>query len=121
MSYAKCVLSCHRPVCSVTIILMDLVHKTEIIISMMQFLTRLRHVIVGISLRIFMQHAKLFNSQCKKPIILFILLISNIFVCELGSSVSIVSGCGLDHRAIVVPSQAEAKGFFLLPLCPDRL
>jgi hypothetical protein len=31
-----------------------------------------------------------------------------------GSSVSIVSGYGLDHRAIEVRSSAEAKGFFLL-------
>jgi hypothetical protein len=42
-------------------------------------------------------------------------------VCELGSSVSIVSGYGLDDGAIEVRSLAEAKGFFLLPLCPDRL
>jgi hypothetical protein len=36
--------------------------------------------------------------------------------CELGSSVSIVSGYGLDDRAIEVQSPAEAKGFFLQPL-----
>jgi hypothetical protein len=40
---------------------------------------------------------------------------------EPGSSVSIVSGYGLDDRAIEVRSPAEAKGFFLWPLCPDRL
>jgi hypothetical protein len=33
-------------------------------------------------------------------------------VYELGSSVSIVSGYGLDDRAIEVRSLAEAKGFF---------
>jgi hypothetical protein len=38
-----------------------------------------------------------------------------------GSSVSIVSGYGLDDRAIEVRSPAEANGFFLYPLCPDRL
>jgi hypothetical protein len=32
---------------------------------------------------------------------------------ELGSSVSIVSGYGLDDRTIEVRSLAEAKGFFL--------
>jgi hypothetical protein len=32
---------------------------------------------------------------------------------EPGSSVSIVSGYGLDDRAIEVRSPAEAKGFFL--------
>jgi hypothetical protein len=30
-------------------------------------------------------------------------------------------GSRLDHRAIEVRSQAEARGFFLWPLCPDRL
>jgi hypothetical protein len=40
---------------------------------------------------------------------------------EPGSSVSIVSVYGLDDRAIEVRSQAEAKEFFLSPLCPDRL
>jgi hypothetical protein len=40
---------------------------------------------------------------------------------EPGSSVSIVSGYGLDDRAIEVRSPAEAKEFFLYPLCPDRL
>jgi hypothetical protein len=37
-----------------------------------------------------------------------------------GSSVSIVSGYGLDDRAIEVRSPAEAKGFLLYPLRPDR-
>jgi hypothetical protein len=32
---------------------------------------------------------------------------------ELGSSVSILSGYGLDDRAIEVRSPAEMKGFFL--------
>jgi hypothetical protein len=35
------------------------------------------------------------------------------FTCEPGSSVSIVSGYGLDDRATEVRSPAEAKGFFL--------
>jgi hypothetical protein len=39
----------------------------------------------------------------------------------LGSSVCIVSGYGLDDRAIEVRFPAKAKGFFLQPLCPDRL
>jgi hypothetical protein len=34
-------------------------------------------------------------------------------LCEPGSSVSIVSGYGLDDRAIEVRSPAEAKGFVL--------
>jgi hypothetical protein len=33
--------------------------------------------------------------------------------CEPGSSVSIVTGYGLDDRAIEVRSPAEVKGFFL--------
>jgi hypothetical protein len=37
-----------------------------------------------------------------------------IFVGEPGTSVSIVSGYGLDDREIKVRSSAEAKGFFLL-------
>jgi hypothetical protein len=40
---------------------------------------------------------------------------------EPGSSVRIMSGYRLENRAIEVRSLAEAKGFFLLPLCPDRL
>jgi hypothetical protein len=36
-----------------------------------------------------------------------------ICITEPGSSVSIVSGYGLDNRAINVRSPAEAKGFFL--------
>jgi hypothetical protein len=43
------------------------------------------------------------------------------FDCEPGSSVSIVSDYGLYDRVIEVQSLAEAKGFFLYPLCPDRL
>jgi hypothetical protein len=35
-------------------------------------------------------------------------------VCELGSSVSVVSGYGLDDRAIEVRSPAEVRGLFLL-------
>jgi hypothetical protein len=38
-----------------------------------------------------------------------------------GSSGSIVSGYGLDDRAIEVRSPAETKDFSPLPLCPDRL
>jgi hypothetical protein len=34
-------------------------------------------------------------------------------ISRLGSSVSIVSGYGLDDRAIEVRSPAEAEGFFL--------
>jgi hypothetical protein len=41
--------------------------------------------------------------------------------CEPGSSVSVVSGYRLDGRAIEVRSPTETKGFFLYPLCPDRL
>jgi hypothetical protein len=37
----------------------------------------------------------------------------NSTVVNLGSSVNIVSGYGLDDRAIEVRSPAEAKGFFL--------
>jgi hypothetical protein len=33
--------------------------------------------------------------------------------CEPGSSVSVISGYGLDDRAIDVRSWAEAKGIFL--------
>jgi hypothetical protein len=36
-----------------------------------------------------------------------------LFHSEPGSSVSTVSGYGLDDRAIEVPSPTEAKGFFL--------
>jgi hypothetical protein len=32
-----------------------------------------------------------------------------------------VSGYGLDDREIEIRSPAEAKGFFLYTLCPDRL
>jgi hypothetical protein len=38
-----------------------------------------------------------------------------------GSSVNIVSGYGLDDRAIGVRSSAGAKDFSLYPLYPDRL
>jgi hypothetical protein len=38
--------------------------------------------------------------------------------CEPDSSVSIESGYGLDDGAIDIRSPAEAKGFFLWPLCP---
>jgi hypothetical protein len=40
-------------------------------------------------------------------------LVFAFLVCEQVSSVSIVSGYGLDNRAIAVRSPAEAKGFFL--------
>jgi hypothetical protein len=40
---------------------------------------------------------------------------------SLGSSVSIVSGYGMDDRAIEVRSSAETKDFFLWSLRPDRL
>jgi hypothetical protein len=40
---------------------------------------------------------------------------------EPGSSVSIVSGYRLDDLEIEARSPAEAKGFFLWSLCPDRL
>jgi hypothetical protein len=39
--------------------------------------------------------------------------LGNCLFCEPGSSISIVSGYGLDDRAIEVPSPTEAKGFFL--------
>jgi hypothetical protein len=38
-----------------------------------------------------------------------------------GSSVSIVSDYGLDDQAIEFRSRAEAKGFFLQPLCPHQV
>jgi hypothetical protein len=38
---------------------------------------------------------------------------------EQGSSVNIVSGYGLDDRAIEVRSPAKKKGFFLQLLCAD--
>jgi hypothetical protein len=41
--------------------------------------------------------------------------------CEPRSSVSIASDYGMDDRAFEVRSPAEAKEFFLYPLCPDRL
>jgi hypothetical protein len=37
------------------------------------------------------------------------------------TSVSIVSGYGLDDRTIKFQSQGEVKGYFRQPLCPDRL
>jgi hypothetical protein len=40
--------------------------------------------------------------------------------CEPGSSVSIVSGYGLDDWTIEARSPAEAKGFFLKRVCPYR-
>jgi hypothetical protein len=44
---------------------------------------------------------------------LFLFLESRVEMCEPGSSVSIVSGYGLDDRAMEVRSPADAKGFFL--------
>jgi hypothetical protein len=41
--------------------------------------------------------------------------------CEPDSSVSIVSGYGLDDQAIEVRSPTVAKAILLYPLCPDRL
>jgi hypothetical protein len=41
------------------------------------------------------------------------MFVSGSWLCEPGSSVSIVSGYGLDDRANEVRSPAEAKGFFL--------
>jgi uncharacterized membrane protein len=41
------------------------------------------------------------------------LIIKMLLRVVMGSSVSIVSDCGLDDRAIEVRSPAEAKGFFL--------
>jgi hypothetical protein len=41
--------------------------------------------------------------------------------CEPGSSVSIVSGYGLNDQTIEVRSPAEAKDFSSSLLCPDRL
>jgi hypothetical protein len=37
----------------------------------------------------------------------------NLFFCEPGSSASIVSGYGLENRAIEIRSPAEANGYFL--------
>jgi hypothetical protein len=42
-------------------------------------------------------------------------------VVSRGSSGSIVSGDGLDDWAIEVRFPTEVKGFFLYPLCPDRI
>jgi hypothetical protein len=42
-------------------------------------------------------------------------------VVSRGSSVSIVSDYGLDDWAIEVRYPAEEKGFFLYPLCPEKL
>jgi hypothetical protein len=39
---------------------------------------------------------------------------------EPGSSVSVVSGYGLDNRANEVRSPVKAREFFLQRLCPDR-
>jgi hypothetical protein len=44
-----------------------------------------------------------------------------IFDREPGSLVIIVSGYGLDDRAIEFRSPTEAEDFFPYPLCPDRL
>jgi hypothetical protein len=49
----------------------------------------------------------------KSPKWYFSLLFNTVYFKKLGSSVSIVSGYGLDDQAIEVRSQAEAKGFFL--------
>jgi hypothetical protein len=63
-------------------------------------------------------------------IIMIIILINVIIIiimhccyrnCETSSWVSIVSGYWLDDRAIEVRSPAEARGYFLKPLCPDQL
>jgi hypothetical protein len=43
----------------------------------------------------------------------FCMMMQRSDVREPGSSDSIVSGYGLDHRAIEVRSLADAKGFFL--------
>jgi hypothetical protein len=51
----------------------------------------------------------------------FQLFLCSLQLSEPGSSVSTVSGYGLDDWAIEVRSPAEATGFFLYPLCPDRL
>jgi hypothetical protein len=51
--------------------------------------------------------------------IYFVLLFCH--TCVPGSSVSIVSGYGLNDRANEVRSPAEARGYFLYPVCPDRL
>jgi hypothetical protein len=48
-------------------------------------------------------------------------LILLIALCEPGSSVSIVSGYGLDDRAVEVRSLKEMRGLFIWSLCPDRL
>jgi hypothetical protein len=51
--------------------------------------------------------------------LLLVLLFYFFCVCRVAQSV--VSGYGLDDRTIQVRSPAEAKGFFVQPLCPDRL
>jgi hypothetical protein len=55
-------------------------------------------------------------------VVVWLVIIFKITIILLMSRVlSIVSGYGLDDRAIAVRSPAEVKGFFLQPLCPDRL
>jgi hypothetical protein len=49
---------------------------------------------------------------CRRSLSLFLPEFRETSVSQ-GSSVSIVSGYGLDDRAIKVRSSAEAKGFFL--------
>jgi hypothetical protein len=55
------------------------------------------------------------NNKCVREEIRAILIIpwTALLLCELGSSVSIVFGYGLDDRAIEIRSPSEAKGFFL--------
>jgi hypothetical protein len=65
-----------------------------------------------------MQHWSTFHG---KPKLIFCILVTYLMRISRGSSVSIVSGYGLDDRAIEVWSPAEVKWLFLYPLCPDRL
>jgi hypothetical protein len=53
------------------------------------------------------------NIQYKLLLKVVYLFCGGILICETGSSVSIVSGYGLDERAIEVRSPVEAKEFFL--------
>jgi hypothetical protein len=53
--------------------------------------------------------------------LIILISICSLLKCEPGSSDSIVSGYGLEDRAIEVQSPEEEKRFFLQPLCPDGL
>jgi hypothetical protein len=63
-------------------------------------------------------HIELERMKCITVVTYFQVLL---YYLQPGSSVSIESGCRLEDQVIKVRSPAEAKGFFLQSLCPDRL